>query len=199
MHLTPRELIDVVEGAHSDAADHLGVCDECRRELADLRAALSAAADVHVPEPSPLFWEQFSARVSQAVAVERVPAPWWQPALVRPRLVVPLAAVVLATLILLVNASRRETLPVPTVGRPSVPAAEQAAADHRLFDDDLDLENDPSLTLVAELTADMDVNAALDAGFVSRGSADHAVTHMNADELRALQRLLEDALERPGA
>src|SRR4029450_13180850 len=30
-----------------------------------------------VPEPSPLFWEHFSARVAQATATQKTAAPWW--------------------------------------------------------------------------------------------------------------------------
>src|SRR6185436_8662720 len=39
-------------------------------QLDELRAMLAAARDVDVPEPSPLFWDHLSARVSEAVAAE---------------------------------------------------------------------------------------------------------------------------------
>src|SRR5438105_8300401 len=76
-HLQSQELIDLAEGARPESsAVHLQACDECRRRLTDLRAAMSAAATVDVPEPSPLFWDHFSARVHRAIEAEREsPAP----------------------------------------------------------------------------------------------------------------------------
>jgi len=45
MHLNAVELIDVAEGTRSEAsAPHLASCDECRRQLTDLRAMMSTAA-----------------------------------------------------------------------------------------------------------------------------------------------------------
>ena len=67
-HLQSEELIDLAEGARPESsALHLQTCDECRSRLTDLRAAMAAAAHVNVPEPSPLFWDHFSARVRDAV------------------------------------------------------------------------------------------------------------------------------------
>ena len=66
-HLTPEELLDLAEAPPPDVASgHLASCDRCRRELADLREALAAAAEIEVPEPSPLFWGHLSARVRGA-------------------------------------------------------------------------------------------------------------------------------------
>jgi hypothetical protein len=58
---------------------------------------------------------------------------------------------------------------------------------------------DASLMLVAALTADMDPETAGEADLAGRGSAEHAVTHLNDGELRELRRLLTEALARPGA
>ena len=71
-HLTDLELIAVIE----DAVDrdlpaaqrrHLDACVACRGRADDLRAAIAAAGDATVPEPSPLFWQHFSARVRQGI------------------------------------------------------------------------------------------------------------------------------------
>ena len=71
MHLTSEELVDIAEGTRSEAsAPHLAGCDPCRAQLSDLRAMMSVAADVDVPEPSPLFWDHLSSRVSAAIAAE---------------------------------------------------------------------------------------------------------------------------------
>jgi hypothetical protein len=72
-HLTPEELLDLAEATRpevsSKSMSHLAACAVCRDQLADLRAALELVdpADVHVPEPSPLFWEHFSTRASPIV------------------------------------------------------------------------------------------------------------------------------------
>jgi hypothetical protein len=42
----------------------------------------------------------------------------------------------------------------------------------------------------------MDASAIGDAGLAVRGSAEHAVTHLSASELRELQRLLAQELNR---
>ena len=71
MHLQPDELVDLAEGTQAEASrPHLAACEACRRRLADLKAMMSAAVDVGVPEPSPLFWDHFSNRVHDAVAAE---------------------------------------------------------------------------------------------------------------------------------
>ncbi len=98
-HLSPEELVDLIEGTLSAArAAHVAGCARCRRRQEEVSAALSLARAVDVPEPSPLFWEHFSARVREAVHREAV-APrrelseWW-----RRRLAVGLAAAVVAVL-----------------------------------------------------------------------------------------------------
>jgi hypothetical protein len=68
MHLTSEELLDLAEGTRSESsAPHLLKCDRCRQQLNELRDVL-ATLQVDVPEPSPLFWDHFSARISEAVA-----------------------------------------------------------------------------------------------------------------------------------
>ena len=70
-HLSPDHLIDLAEGTRPESsAPHLESCEACRRQLADMRAMMSAASEVAVPEPSPLFWDHLSERVRQAVALE---------------------------------------------------------------------------------------------------------------------------------
>ena len=50
-HLTPEEIIDIAEGERAEAsAPHLAVCDRCRRQLQDARAALHVAAAADVPD-----------------------------------------------------------------------------------------------------------------------------------------------------
>jgi hypothetical protein len=105
---------------------------------------MSAAADVAVPEPSPLFWDHFSARVREAVAAEGLPRrPLWS----WPRLAMPVAAAAMAGVILAVALSTGpETRPdVPAVA----PTASTAPVD--LLSDPQPPGDDTALTLVAEL------------------------------------------------
>ncbi len=193
MHLQPDELVDVAEGTRPESSvPHLASCEVCRLQLADLKATISAAADVEVPEPSPLFWDHLSARVRDAVAAEAVPrrAFWaW------PRLALPLGAVAIAgiALAIMLNTGRVTT---PVI---APPAPQVAVAPVELLSDPQSGGDDTALTLVAQLSSDMDFDAAREAGLAARGSAEHAVTHLNGEELRELQRLLQEELARSGA
>ena len=192
MHLRPDELVDVAEGARAEqSVPHLASCERCRDQLVELKAMMSAAADVEVPEPSPLFWDHFSARVREAVAAEGAPRrSFWT----WPRLAVPAVAVALATLLVAVawNANRAAPLPTPVARTVPAPAIE-------LFSDTPSAGDDTALNLVAELSSDMDFDAAREAGLAVGGGAEHAVTHMDTSELQELRRLLQEELARSGA
>jgi hypothetical protein len=193
MHLQPDELVDVAEGTRpASSVPHLASCEACRLQLADLKATLSAAADVEVPEPSPLFWDHLSAHVRDAVAAEGVPPrSFWA----WPRLALPVGAVAIAgvTLAFMLNTGG-VTTPVM-----APPAPQVAVAPVELLSDPQSGGDDTALTLVAQLSSDMDFDAAREAGLAARGSAEHAVTHLNREELRELQRLLQEELARSGA
>jgi len=67
-HLSAEELVDALEGALSGPGSaHLAVCHACRDQVESLRPIVSDVKAVEVPEPSPLFWSHFSARVHEAV------------------------------------------------------------------------------------------------------------------------------------
>ena len=86
-HLSPDELAAAADGtagrsaaahrdpsaatAHRDlsaATAHLDRCPACRAAVSELSALLTALKSETVPEPSPLFWDHFSARVREATA-----------------------------------------------------------------------------------------------------------------------------------
>src|SRR5215470_2449246 len=74
MHLAPEDLVDLAEGARPEStAPHLASCEACRAQLAELRAMMAAAVDADVPEPSPLFWDQLTRRVHDAVEADAQP------------------------------------------------------------------------------------------------------------------------------
>ena len=198
MHLTSEELVDIAEGTRSEAsAPHLAGCDPCRAQLSDLRAMMSAAADVDVPEPSPLFWDHLSSRVSAAIAAEAPGtqlAPWRE--LFRTLFgsrTVQVAVALAASLLIVVLVNGRRTVPA-VVEAPGLTIADAVADPLGVAADD-----DDSLTLVASLTDGQDLETVREAGLAPRGSAEHAVTHMSDGELRELRRLLKEELTRPGA
>jgi hypothetical protein len=197
-HLDEAALLDVAEGVQSEhAAAHLAGCERCRAQVEALRSALHIAEDVTVPEPSPLFWDHLSARVAEAVADERAGEAaaasigWaarlrsWQ---------VLTAAAVAAAVVLAVAVNRHsasDTSPVQT------PAAVATAAAHDLTPS---LENDPSLSFIADLASDLDWDDAVEAGLTSGADAvERVVQDMSDDERRELRRVLQEEMGRPGA
>ena len=191
MHLSPEEFVDAAEGTRLEASlPHLAECDRCRRELADLRRTMAVAVDADVPEPSPLFWENLSARIGERIDAGSS-ASWWQ-AWVRPRVLVPLSAAALLVLIVALSSQSRNA-------RVTAPVAPAPTAAVEPANDSGDLEADPLLTLVSDLSANMDLDSVSAAGFADPDSSEHAVTHMNADELTALKQLLQAEMTRSGA
>jgi len=196
-HLTPEEFVDLAEGARAEASTpHLRTCDACQRQLDELRAMMSAAADVEAPEPSPLFWDHFSARVGAAVASEGAPrrsswfarGPW---GLALPLALGAAAAVALAVAMTL---GRRPSPAGPEAAPPALEAAAPAAASSLTWPDD------PSLGLVASLAAGYDWDAASEAGLTtSLERADTAIGDLSPAERQELERLLKQEMRRPGA
>jgi hypothetical protein len=196
MHLTPEELIDLAEGTRAEtAAPHLQACEVCRHQVATLRATMSAAADVDVPEPSPLFWDHLSQRVREAVAVEEAtgtvfpgsPGFAWRWALPGSWRAWAIAGVAAAVMISIYFTAPRTLAPVSgardRIAVSSGPLEPFGAAD------------DPSLILFADLTGQMDPGAITEAGWSSHtGAVDEVVASLSADERLELQRLLEEAL-----
>jgi hypothetical protein len=184
-HLTPDRLMEFAEGAGREAdRQHLASCTGCRSEVAAARDALRAAAAVQVPEPSPLFWDHFSARVREAIAT--VPAPrrrWWTPIVPRPRAAWT-AGIVAAIVAIALAVTLRA--PQPDERMPSATGAVSPAASRSAQGDD------PSFAFVAEVSAGYDWDAAAAAGLTPRlGAADRAVDDLSGPELRELQRLLK--------
>jgi hypothetical protein len=194
-HLTPAEFLDLAEAARPDGAEpHLAVCEVCRRQLAETREMMRTAAAVDVPEPSPLYWDHLSARVREAVANEsrggtresgtwtRLPA--WRASLA----LAAVAAMLLGVAITLRVGSS------PSTGAPAVAdtTGDSPAA--------ISLQDDPSLSLMADLAADLDWDAVAEAGFTPESDVtSQVVDDLSADERLELERLLKEELSRVGA
>jgi hypothetical protein len=197
MHLKDDELVDLAEGARPESsAPHLASCEQCRRQVRDMRAMMSVAADVDVPEPSPLFWDHLSARVHETVATGASQRRSWRDAVAWRRVLMPAWAAAVAALIIVVVLGSRLTAPPASAPASAAVVAKNAEA--------VDLWNDPasdddeSLTLMASLSAGLDLEGVGDTDLAVRGSAEHAVTHMDPDDLRELQRLLTQELSPSG-
>ena len=66
-HLSPDECLSAADGT-LDAVrrHHADSCANCRQAVDAARAFLAEVSAADVPEPSPLFWDHFSARVRAA-------------------------------------------------------------------------------------------------------------------------------------
>jgi hypothetical protein len=206
MHLTEVELVDLVEATRAEAsAPHLASCERCRRQLQEMRSLMAAAAAVQVPEPSPLFWDRLSDRVRQSVAAERdAPRRWWHEMMPWRRLLIPASAVAAAAILVVTAMTPRVRAPGAPIAstaaiQPGPAPAPAPAASGVLNDGFEDAADDESLTLVADLSAALNIDPATDTNLAPSGSAEHAVTHLNDDELRELQQLLKQELASSGA
>lgn len=214
MHLNAEELVDIAEGTRPESsAPHLAGCEPCRAQVRELRAMMSEAGGVGVPEPSPLFWDHLSRRVSEAVAAEESAKPrrssrWFWASeggfgaseggftAWAGRFWVHAAIAVAVIALSIVAGSGPRT---PVVHAPSLAVDVADAGAPVEFLRDVSSDEDVSLMMVASLTDEADLDTAREAGLATRGSADNAVAHMNAAELRELGRLLKEELARSGA
>jgi hypothetical protein len=156
-------------------------------ELRDVMATL----EVDVPEPSPLFWDHFSARVSEAIAGDaKSPRSWfgvgrWSWAL---------AAAGAAVLAMAVSWTPRT--PAKVSPAPATPVAQTFAGDVG----STATADDPSFLLLGDLAGSLDWDAADEAGIgMEVGSADTVVAELSDAERTELQRLLREAMAPTGA
>ncbi len=177
-HLTLDELIDAVEGLLApDRQAHLAACEVCQRQLTELSEVLGEARRVAVPEPSPLFWQHFSARVRGAIDLE--PGGRW-PAWLRWQVLAPLGALALIVVALATNIRPRSEAP-----------------DHLADDSTLDAPfGGDSWAPLTVLVGDLDLETASAAGVIEPGAAEQAVLELTAEEQQELTRLLKAELMR---
>ena len=188
-HLTPDEIVDALDRTLPPARQsHADECERCRRDVSELASLTIELRGVEVSEPSPLFWDHFTARVRTAIAAEPATPPrmlrWFQwPVLV------PLGA--LAALVLAL------TVAVP---RSVMEITDQTdVASTELTPPDAGGDVEAHWDLVAALVTDVDFDAAEQAGVRSGpGTADAAVLELSAAEQQELMRLLREELEHSG-
>lgn len=182
-HLTPDELIDAMEGLLSEERQsHLAACEQCQRELAGLSNALIEAKQVSVPEPSPLFWPNFSQRVRVAIDQDASGADNW-PAWLRWQVLLPLGAVAMIILGLMISVPKQ-----PRNDDASVSEALQTPEAPEALD---------RWVMLADLVGDIDLDTASAAGVtLMPGDAEQAVLQLTAEEQQELTRLLKAELTR---
>ena len=203
-HLTEDEAVELVDPSGQRLprarATHAEVCESCRRRVAGLRDVMLEAGDVHVPEPSPLFWKHLTDRIAQAVVNDRDASsrPSWMDRWRASHLAtaittasVVLAAVVGASIVRqgfdnsVVVSDGSDTLGGDVVAGEEMPVVE-----------DLPLMDEPAdwawLVAMAE-TVEWD-ETDTDALMVDRRTLDREVFALSSEERRTLVRLLEAEL-----
>ena len=197
-HLSPSEFVDLAEGTLPPArAAHAEGCDACRAQGTLVLEALRATAAPEIPEPSPLFWDHFSARVREGVAREEPRTAWsWLGGRESLGLAAAIAVVVaLVSTAWLVRTARPALVPAPvTLEQAGSTPASDPAGDAGASVDPGNAEVWAVLTAAA---ADMAIEDAGAAGMKPHPAAvDRAVQEMNTAELNELGRLLQSELKR---
>jgi len=188
-HLTPDELVDAVEGTLAgDRKAHADTCAVCRAQAAQVSAMLVETRGIDVPEPSPLFWDHFSARVHQAIAAEAVPSRrGWIPPWLRAPVLVPLGALVLLVMSLAIALPRAPGSPDRVTSATAIDASAP----------DLTATGVEGWAVVAELVGPIDLDGAVDAGIaMGPGTAELVALDLSTAEQTELVRLLRAEMSR---
>lgn len=197
-HLSPSEFVDLAEGTLAPArAAHAQYCDECGARSTLVRGGIDAAASAPVPEPSPLFWEYFSARVREGIAAEPRHRAWsWLGARELARVAAAIAIVVaVVSAAWLVRDPRTSNAPVSVVQEQ--PGASAVTGPHADIDAGMDPANTEVWAVLTAAAADMAIDEARAAGMKPNPAAvDRAVQELTAAELHELGRLLQSELKR---
>lgn len=206
-HLTEPELVDLLDGVLASSRQaHLDACESCRSRAARLREALAETADAEIPEPSPLFWEHFSARVHEGVREAEMgqPSRWfsWAPAGAL-KWAMPGAFLAILVVAGVWSGMWRGSAPVPatvaSLGTDATVADVGSDGDQEAFD----LETpgaDEAWALVRTVADDVSWDDAAAERFgVRSGSVEHAMARLTGDERSELLRLLAAETKQPGA
>lgn len=199
-HLSNEALVDLAEGG-TTGLEHLEACQVCRECVQSMRHMMRVLQDDSVPEPSPLFWERLSDRISRAAAGEVTPRADWLWALGRKPLLRwswGLAAIAALTITVLImrpvrspdtGAGRSRALSSSPAGQGSAAAADEFSWAATAADE--------SWQIVEGAAADLDVEAAADAGiFLREGSLDRELLMLSDQDRRDLARAIQTELDR---
>lgn len=195
-HLTDEQAAAAALGEHDPTrADHLAACAACAARVDGFRDTLREVAGVDIPEPSPLFWASFGARVGEAIDAPPARRAWW----VAPGLAwVGVAAAVI--LVVAVAFLSRGPQPAPP---PVAVAGGQAGVPVETSEPSTDapgaVEDDEAWELVRSVATDVHYEDVLEAGVAPRpGSVERAAVELADEERAELVRLIQDELKRMG-
>lgn len=203
-HLSESEIVDLFDGTLAPSrVAHLDACDACRATADGFREVLARTADVAIPEPSPLFWEHFSARVHRDVrSAEAIEPSAWLGWAEGPTVKWAMAGALL-TLLLVSGvwiSLWRTSATVP--GRVSPVTMATASVEDRGEPavDEFDPDTDEAWALVRTVADDLSWDDAAEEGLgVRPDSAERALATLTHEERLELVRLLEAETKQPGA
>ena len=204
-HLSRTEFVDFIESSPSlppGRVQHVGACETCRAEAETLRAALALAQSDQAAEPSPLFWDHFSARVADAVRKE-APARSADPGMAwfRTPLATLAAASTLSVLVIMTGVWRA-TLHAPSPAGPArasaaFPGATSPSTPVATTGDDVDA--DEAWAVVRAAAVDLRWEDAHAAGISAHpGAVEDVARELTSDERIELARLLDEELKHNG-
>ena len=206
-HITDVEFIDLVDGTLAPArARHLDACESCRASASAIRETLARAANAEIPEPSPLFWDHFSARVQEGVRAESVaPSGWFgwaQSATMKWAMSGALLTLLLFAVVWRASAPR----PGSSASEQIATASTTGPADPDAFDPDLDEAWALVRTVADDVARDTPASdeiawdeVATEGFGVRPGAVEHAMVALTGDERSELLRLLQAETKQPGA
>jgi hypothetical protein len=217
-HLTREELIDSLEQTLPAArAAHAASCATCRGEQESLRRVLDRVVAVDLPEPSPLFWEHFSARVRERVAQQPVPRPsrwpawaasdgsgagWSWSALSWPKWAVASATVLVCFMLAWVGVRDfRHAGRHVVVARPGAAGTDYAASTEAI-NLPSDIPSDEDWNLVVSMAEDVTIDESEEAGStftVRPGATERAMADLSSDQRRELANILAAEMGRPSS
>lgn len=189
-HLDDIQLLDALEGEPA-AATHAAACEACAARVSELRATLLAVRQVDVPEPSPLFWTHFAARVNAALDAASPRRTAWFGV---PRLawMAGTAAAAAFAVALGITSLERGAQPPPP---DPVLAHVQGAAGELPTDDDI--EADQAWAVMRSIAEDLDYETVREAGVLPpAGAVERAALELSERERAELARLIEEEMKR---
>lgn len=192
-HLSDAELVDCVGGTLPRVRlEHVERCEACRNRVDLLRTTIvevERAEPQGVPEPSPLFWDHFSRRVSETIAEE--------PAVRRSTWMNGFVAAVAAFVLFVGIWIQKQSVAPPDASPVAQAESPRSATDS---DTRLDLDADIEWSLVQVAADDLEWETVSDAGIGARpGSAERVALEMSAAERKELERLIEAEIKQTGA
>lgn len=185
-HLSSQEFVNAIDRTLTPSRqEHLATCASCQTQVEELRALVEEASHgAAVPEPSPLFWDHFQARVLAAVAAEGAhPAPeaWWK-AWVRPGATLAASATALAIVTGLTVYMSRPVAPAP-----------DTVADEASFVDEASVAEamDDEWTFVTSVMGTLEIDDVHEVLAPSRDAVDAAFETLTSDERDRFMKLLK--------